>query len=468
MKIQTTKEGMDMKRKIMLTVAILTAVLLLLALASCGALKNNPTLLWLRVNRAMNKLDSYEIDTDMKMVFYVNGHPVTSKATGRTIEMDVGKKSQYFYDKTSTTITSSKLSINETINSIQAYHEGNYFLSNRGKNINQRLYSPMTLKEALAYREDTGLNLTEVFLDCEHAEVTSNDDGTKTLHYSGLKKEALEELAQSMGLEKDVLEYEIADMPVAITVDDDYRIQKMELSFTFDADEDALRVPTLSMVMTYSAYNAAEREVKSLNTENFVEVKDIRLLSQLEDMLKEREDENASFTLNTKQTTKIMGQSTHQKETDTVTYGVGDNGYFYEIKAEVNNAKYTISYQNGKQTVKGDGTNKSEKQTEKEAKDFVRGLINTANYHADYVTNITEVRDGVYEIVSDKPESTPYKNFFTNIGGTYTKATQTITITVEDGRITKIECQVKADGSITSGYNTYGVGLTIESTVTFE
>ena len=94
MKIQTTKEGMDMKRKIMLTVAILTAVLLLLALASCGALKNNPTLLWLRVNRAMNKLDSYEIDTDMKMVFYVNGHPVTSKATGRTIEMDVGKKSQ--------------------------------------------------------------------------------------------------------------------------------------------------------------------------------------------------------------------------------------------------------------------------------------------------------------------------------------------------------------------------------------
>jgi hypothetical protein len=147
---------------------------------------------------------------------------------------------------------------------------------------------------------------------------------------------------------------------------------------------------------------------------------------------------------------------------------VGDNGYFYEIKAEINNTKYTISYQNGKQTVKGDGTNKSEKQTEEEAKDFIRGLINTANYHADYVTNITEVRDGVYEIVSDKPESTPYKNFFVNMGGTFTKATQTITITVENGRITKMEGTVKADGNIPSGYNNYGVGLTIESTVTFE
>jgi hypothetical protein len=468
MKIQTTKEGIDMKKKIILTLAILVVLLLTLTLASCGALKNNPTMLWLRVNRAMNKLDSYEIDTEMKMIFYVNGHPVTTRADGRRIEVDVGKKSQYFYDKTSTTVSSPKLSINETINSIQAYHEGNYFVSNRGKNINQRLYSPMSLKEALAYREETGLNLATAFLDCEHAEVTSNEDGTKTLHYSGLKKETLEELAESMGLEKDVLEYEIADMPVSITVDDDYRIQKMELSFTFDAEEGGLRIPSLYMIMTYSEYNAAERVTDTLKTENFIEIKDIRLLSHLEDMLKAREEENGSFTLNTKQTTKIMGQSTHQKETDTVTYGVGDNGYFYEIKAEINNTKYTISYQNGKQTVKGDGTNKSEKQTEEEAKDFIRGLINTANYHADYVTNITEVRDGVYEIVSDKPESTPYKNFFVNMGGTFTKATQTITITVENGRITKMEGTVKADGNIPSGYNNYGVGLTIESTVTFE
>jgi hypothetical protein len=31
-----------------------------------------------------------------------------------------------------------------------------------------------------------------------------------------------------------------------------------------------------------------------------------------------------------------------------------------------------------------------------------------------------------------------------------------------------MEGTVKADGNIPSGYNNYGVGLTIESTVTFE
>jgi hypothetical protein len=69
-----------MKKRILLTVIMLTVLLLILTLASCGALKNNPTAMWLRINRAMSKLDSYEMATNMKMIFYVNGQEVKGSA----------------------------------------------------------------------------------------------------------------------------------------------------------------------------------------------------------------------------------------------------------------------------------------------------------------------------------------------------------------------------------------------------
>ena len=458
-----------MKKKIILTTAILAALFLMIALSSCALLGNNPTLMWARINRAMNKQSSFEMDTEMNMTFYVDGNQVTSRADGRTVEVDIGKNSQFFYQRVTTTVKSTKLGINQNITSLQAYHEGNYFISNRGTDINQRLYSPMSLKDALEFRQESDMDLSALFLQCDSTEVTDNGDGTKTLRYSDYRQSALDELAESMGLDEIEWEYEIADMPVAITVDDHHLIQKIEIAFTFDAGEDSLRVPSISMVMTYSEYGTAEREVSSLKTDNYVQVEDVRLLSQIEDMLKEREEQqNGSFTLTTSQTTKIMGQSSTTKETDKVTYGVGEDGYFYEIEATMNGSAYDISYQNGKQKITGSGTNKTESQTEKEAKDFISGLINSANFSADHVTAITKMEDGVYKLESDKPEPTAYKSFFANMGGTYTKATQTITITVENGSITKIECEVKADGSITSGYNTYGVGLTIKSTVIFE
>ena len=458
-----------MKKKIILTTAVLAVLFLTIALSSCALLGNNPTAMWARINRAMNKQSSFEMDTEMDMVFYVDGNQVTSRADGRTIEVDIGKDSQYFYQRTNTTVKSTKLGINQNIVNLQAYHEGNYFLSNRGTDINQRLYSPMSLKDAMDYRLETDLDVSTLFLQCDSAEVTDNGDGTKTLRYSDYRQAALDELAESMGLHEIEWEYEIVDMPVAITVDGDHLIQKIEIAFTFDTGEDSLRVPSISMVMTYSEYGTAEREVSALKTDSYVQVEDIRLLSQLEDMLKEREEQqNDSFTLTTSQTTKIMGQSSTTKETDVVTYGTGEDGYFYEIDATINGEKYDISYKNGKQKVTGSGTNKTEAQTEKEAKDFISGLINSANFSADHVTAITEIEDGVYKLESDKPEPSAYKSFFAGIGGTYAKATQTITITVENGNITKIECEVKADGNITSGYNTYGVGLTIKSTVTFD
>ena len=257
-----------MKKKIILTTAVLAVLFLTIALSSCALLGNNPTAMWARINRAMNKQSSFEMDTEMDMVFYVDGNQVTSRADGRTIEVDIGKDSQYFYQRTNTTVKSTKLGINQNIVNLQAYHEGNYFLSNRGTDINQRLYSPMSLKDAMDYRLETNLDVSTLFLQCDSAEVTDNGDGTKTLRYSDYRQAALDELAESMGLHEIEWEYEIVDMPVAITVDGDYLIQKIEIAFTFDAGEDSLRVPSISMVMTYSEYGTAEREVSALKTDS--------------------------------------------------------------------------------------------------------------------------------------------------------------------------------------------------------
>ena len=152
-----------MKKKIILTTAILAALFLMIALSSCALLGNNPTLMWARINRAMNKQSSFEMDTEMNMIFYVDGNQVTSRADGRTVEVDIGKNSQFFYQRVTTTVKSTKLGINQNITSLQAYHEGNYFISNRGTDINQRLYSPMSLKDALEFRQESDMDLSALF-----------------------------------------------------------------------------------------------------------------------------------------------------------------------------------------------------------------------------------------------------------------------------------------------------------------
>ena len=149
--------------------------------------------------------------------------------------------------------------------------------------------------------------------------------------------------------------------------------------------------------------------------------------------------ENGSFVLDLTQTISTSYSKNSYTERDTVTYGKKDGKYFYDAKASADNAKYDISYANGKQTVTVSGQTQTVDQSEKEAKAFVNGLINSAKYSPDKIINITQKEDGVYTIICT-PDSSLYKPAYSYL----TNATQSITFTIQDGKITKISSTVSA------------------------
>ena len=178
------------------------------------------------------------------------------------------------------------------------------------------------------------------------------------------------------------------------------------------------------------------------------------------------ERENGSFTLSLTQLTRssTSPNSSTYKETDEVTFGEGESGYFYDIEATVSGTKYDISYKDGTQTIKTSSKTQNKAQTEKEARDYIKSLINSAGYTQNIVTAIEKRGNGVYRFTCN-PNTQTYETYYANMGGTFKSATQTITVTITDDQRTKIQSAVTAQGSVIN-YGT--ITLTVNTTVTFD
>ena len=85
--------------------------------------------------------------------------------------------------------------------------------------------------------------------------------------------------------------------------------------------------------------------------------------------------------------------------------------------------------------------------TEKEAKAFINGLINTAKYEEIRVSDIKKLEDGTYQIRCDKPNADLYYPVFSSLRTPVQHVSQTIEITVQDGKIIKIESTLSARGT---------------------
>ena len=97
-------------------------------------------------------------------------------------------------------------------------------------------------------------------------------------------------------------------------------------------------------------------------------------------------------------------------------------------------------------------------------------LINSANFQKALVSSITDKGDGKYEIEINVFDD-DYKTMMEAIGGgletTYNGTEQTITFTIENGKLTKIDSKVESRGSVKVGMTTREVTITIGSIVIF-
>ncbi|MBR5616171.1 MAG: hypothetical protein IKW66_05060, partial [Clostridia bacterium] len=137
------------KKTLFLLVCI--SIVLLLTLVSCGEPKSAEAL-YEKVDQVMNSLNSYEMDMDMKMTFYVSGYKVTGESRGHAVEYGLQGDEYYFYQEVDTKVTCKELSIAENQKNVETYSGGNYFICNESGGASQKLYSALTSQQAMEYR----------------------------------------------------------------------------------------------------------------------------------------------------------------------------------------------------------------------------------------------------------------------------------------------------------------------------
>ena len=124
-------------------------------------------------------------------------------------------------------------------------------------------------------------------------------------------------------------------------------------------------------------------------------------------------------------------------------YGTRFGKFYYDIDADINGEKRVIEYRDGKKTTTPkDGSSRSEKQTDAEAKDFIKSMIGATNYIAMYVDDIELLEDGRYKLTLDITNVQAYRDLVTSSGGSYTGATQTVYVTIKRESIELIESEI--------------------------
>ena len=442
-------------------------VLMVLTMVSCDNIfgakaPKSAQELYDRVAMQMNAMDSIKTDISMSMILFVNGYEMKSESTGYIVENVNVEGDYYFYEESILKLTSDALSLDETQKSIKAYHTGDYFIYNEQNGAVQKLYSPMTTEEMKEYLSKNSLTTFDLIKDCATKTFAKNKDGMWELSCSGYTKLAIEEISEDMGLDDDMLSAEVMDMQLIMVVDKKYRATQMKIDFVF---EETKKMPSISMTMNFSQYNEADVVLDFLDID-YTKVNDIRMLSDIEEMLDARsESESGNFTLNIEETVRDPnGQSSVYMEDNTVSFGEDDEGYFYDIDAVINKISYDISYKKGKQTIISDYDFQDKAQTEQEARDWIKSLIDVG-YDPVIVTDIKDNGDGVYKLICDNPKTDVYEEYFESNGGTLSSVKQTITVTIKDGSICSISNFVLAKGNI----DPYGtVSLTLSKTIAFE
>lgn len=456
-----------MKKRIFYLLACLLLVIVMMI--SCGGNEPKESApesaqeLYQKIDEQMDALTSYRTDMNMKMTFYINGVEVKGEGSGYSIEDLKHEGEYYFYTESTTKVSAGALSMNQTQTNVEAYCKGNYFISNEQDGTSQKLYSAMSAEDAKAYRLESEMNTLDLIEDCTTKEFSQKEDGTWELICSGYTKAAIEKISEDMGLDNSTLSVEVMDIKLTLVADTDYRAKQIKIDFAF---EETKHMPVVSVTADYSQYN--EAITKSIDTEGYTKVDDIRILDKIEDLLEERyESESCRFELSLKQLIRSADgkQLSVYTEDNDILVGEGDEGYFYDIDAFINKQSYDISYKNGKQTVKAGSQSQDNSQTEEEARAWIESLMNTSKYAPNIVTNIEDKGDGVYKLTCDNLGRAEYEAVFTGNGGKMSSVGQTISVTIKDGAIVAILSTVTAKGTIAS----YGdVTLTVTTSVKFQ
>lgn len=422
------------------------------------------------VEEKMETLVSHKEEMSTRLKYYIRGYEVQATGTGLYIEIDT-EDEYYYYQSMSMEGGSEELSLDIDVTTINAYNDGKAFLYNVGGDVDQRFCSDMTKKKFIGYLDDiTEISEDDIdLIDCTKKELVENEDGTWTVMLSGYTKRTMNKLFGQNGLDEISFGVDIVDMEIVINVNSDLLITEQTFTAIFAEPEIASMVHEYVLSVEYSEYNEATPVTENLDVSDYDEIGDVSLLVNIEKMIEERqEDESGRFSISIDQEFEkpALSSALVWKELYSVDYGTNDGKYVYNMDGSINDTDVTVEYCDGTKKTTRLKIVQTVPQSELEARQYINGLINYAGYDRQNVVSITEISNGVYEIVM-KPQAGKYQQLYANNNGTYKSATETMTVTIKDDKITKIEFEVKARGEYTYNNISSDMPMTIITEIKF-
>ena len=451
---------------------IVLCAVMILSFASCkkGADKNSekpfePTdaiALWNKIDETMTGVTSYYAKGTGRMVYYYLGNKFEADISAEMV-MDNKEGDSYSYTSETVAVECAELSLSETVESIKAYRDGKMYISHLSGESEQKFFSAMTFEEFCATEENSFKDID--YIDCTKSEFAKNSDGTWSLKLSGYTMKTINVMLDDWNITESGMGAEVLDMEVTVVADSNFRALTMEEKVVFEIGEDPAVVPEVVFTVNYSKFNEVQRDPAQLNTDGFVEVDDVRVLKKVTDGIENIQNASSGkFTLDIKQTVKMLGETSTSTEKDTVTYGKQNGGYYYNIIAKTDSVKYDISYKSGTQTIKQGSDSYTYNMTDDEAKGNVDDLINAAYYKETLVSSIEKIEEGVYKFAINKPDTSVIES---QLGSAISvkSATEEMIVTLSGDSITRIESVIKVNGRYKAGG--YNEALTITISATF-
>ncbi len=462
-------------------ILLLLSVLIVFSLASCARDKAKETetaekpfeptdavSLWNKVDETMTALDSYKESSEVKMTYYFMGNKFDVSGTGISVHCEK-EGSFYSYRDGKTEIVCEQQSVNEVSEYMKAYVDGKMYIFNKLGDYEQKFCSEITAEE---FKESENEDLAENvdFTDCIKADFSKKEDGSWQIEFTGYTKKTVNALVENTGMTDENFGEDILDMNVLVTADASFRATKLEIEFIFDVKDDTTVAPEFSAIASYSDFNTVKENSNEINFESFKQVEDAHILEDVADGIEKiKNASKGKFSFESDLTYKILGQTQTVTEKDTVSYGVENGSYYYDIEVDSEGEKYSLTYRGGVQTITALGSeSESVSQSQEEAKMTIDSLIDPITYNSITVTEIEKIEEGSYLLKISKPEDSSYREAFESMDMEYVSATEEIVVNLVDGEISSITTKAIAGGKYSGGGVSEAATLIIETKVTFE
>ncbi len=463
-----------MRKRLFLLAVTLVALLLLLT--SCSALENlgldldflkpepkTADELFARMDEEMEELVSFKITNDLRMELTYSGFTVESTAKGTIIEIDDKDSEYYYYEKMTASVGIG--SDKETSVSLEAYHGGHYFLlQSKDGTDTQKLASAMTREEALALREKkiSGSLADLDLLKCTEKSFTKRDDGSYTLSLSGYSATDIANIRDEIGLDAEFIGDTFRDIALTLEINPDYLVTRLDFTFVFEGED----APEISLSMTVSDLNTAERITEELTPDGYTVVDDLAALYDLEDMWKARKEADAgSLLVELRQKAYTAGDLVvNESMTCDAVFGKETDGYRQTLTyTDLSGDSYTMHYEGGTLTLTENGSSTTSPMSEKEAKEALAELFpGMYDYTPENVTNIS-AEGQVYTLSVHSLMEEELRELYESLGATGCQVEESIVLTVENGALTKVEFRSTLQAKI----RVFPLSHTIVYTITF-